>query len=87
MPKITLGLVATEPGSSRRNKTGSWRTLRPVVDEKKCKRCWLCVIYCPDSAMNKGEKSARPDYDYCKGCGICAAECPAKAITMEQEVR
>ncbi len=87
MPKITLGLVAREPGSSRRNKTGSWRTLRPVVDAKKCKRCWLCVIYCPDSAMRKGERSAEPDYDYCKGCGICAAECPANAIAMEPEVR
>ena len=87
MTKITLGLVAHAPGSSKRNKTGGWRTLRPVVDETKCKRCWLCVTYCPDSAMKKGEKSSRPDLDYCKGCGICAMECPTKCIRMEPEVR
>lgn len=87
MVKITLGLVAREPGASRRNKTGGWRTLRPIVEEEKCKKCWLCVIYCPDSAMKKGEKSSKPDYDYCKGCGICAKECPAQAIKMEPEVK
>ena len=87
MTKITLGLVARTPGASLRNKTGGWRTLRPVVDETKCKKCWLCVIYCPDSAMKKGTKSSRPDLDYCKGCGICAMECPTKCIKMEPEVR
>ena len=87
MTKITLGLVAHTPGASKRNKTGGWRTLRPVVDETKCKKCWLCVVYCPDSAMKKGQMSSLPDYDYCKGCGICAVECPVKAITMKKEER
>jgi len=87
LTKITLGLVAHTPGASKRNKTGGWRTLRPVVDETKCKKCWLCVVYCPDSAMKKGQTSSLPDYDYCKGCGICAKECPSKCITMVEEAR
>jgi len=82
--KITLGGVITEPGNSVANKTGSWRSMKPVVDEGKCTGCGICWMYCPDAAITKG-KPAKVDYRYCKGCGICANECPAKAITMVVE--
>jgi pyruvate ferredoxin oxidoreductase delta subunit len=82
---LPLGGVLLEAGSSMKYKTGDWRTFRPVVDPNKCTNCLLCWIYCPDMAINRGEKVVKINYDYCKGCGICAAECPAKAITMEEE--
>ena len=63
----------------------SWRVFRPVVEADKCKRCWLCVMYCPEGAVAKGEKSPVIDLRFCKGCGICANECPAKAIEMVKE--
>ena len=62
--------------------TGTWRTFRPVLDEKKCNKCLLCWIYCPEACISK---DIRIDYDYCKGCGICAEECPAKAVVMVKE--
>lgn len=83
--KITIGAVIKEPGSSKAHKTGAWRTMRPVVDCTKCKACWTCIQYCPDSSISKGDKAVVIDYDHCKGCGICAHECPFKAITMETE--
>lgn len=67
-------------------KTGSWRTLRPVVDMEKCIGCGVCDSFCPEAAINMVEKKAVINYDYCKGCGVCANECPQKAIEMIPEV-
>ena len=84
--KYPIGAAIKEPGSTIKNKTGSWRTLRPKVDEKKCTRCGICWSHCPDNAIKiTKEKGAVINFDYCKGCGICAATCPFKAIIMEKE--
>ncbi len=63
-------------------RTGLWRTMRPVIDTERCKRCWwVCSSLCPDSAIAVGEDGyPRVDYDHCKGCMICVAQCPAHAI-------
>jgi 2-oxoacid:acceptor oxidoreductase delta subunit (pyruvate/2-ketoisovalerate family) len=67
-------------------KTGDWRTRRPVLDQKKCKKCGICLMYCPVNAVRReADGSFHIGLDYCKGCGVCAAECPAKAIEMEKE--
>jgi pyruvate ferredoxin oxidoreductase delta subunit len=65
--------------------TGTWRTVRPVVDSEKCNYCGLCALYCPPQCLvDKGDQF-EPNLEYCKGCGICARECPRKAITMQAE--
>ena len=69
------------------NKTGSWRSQRPVLDAGKCNRCGLCWMYCPDNAVRVRGNAFTIDYKYCKGCGICAEECPKQAISMEKERR
>ena len=84
MARITKGAVVTEPGSSVKNKTGSWRAERPVVSDK-CIGCGICENLCPDDAIHVVNKKAKVDLDFCKGCGICANECPVKAIRMEAE--
>lgn len=84
--KLTKGAVITEPGSTIKNKTGGWRTLKPVVDNSKCIKCGICWKYCPDSCINIDKKTgAIIDYDFCKGCGICANQCPVNAIKMVKE--
>ena len=83
--KINPGAVITELGSSIKNKTGAWRSLRPVVDQKKCTKCGTCWMFCPDNAIKITKKGIEIDYDYCKGCGICATQCPVKAIVMKKE--
>ncbi len=77
--------IIKEPGNSRKNKTGSWRTLKPVVILDKCDGCNICVLDCPEGCIKLIKRKAVIDYDYCKGCGICAKECPAKAIYMAKE--
>lgn len=76
-----------EPGSSIQNKTGSWRTERPVFLHKTCTDCFLCVLVCPDGVISGSNKIYDVDLDFCKGCGICAEECPVKDIVMEREVK
>lgn len=71
-------------GSMRMNKTASWRSIRPVLIEEKCKRCMLCWKFCPEPAIFPTDPP-EIDYDYCKGCGICIEECPFDAIVSEKE--
>lgn len=83
MKKLNEGAIITEPGSSVKNKTGNWRVFRPVKDQKKCTKCGICWMYCPDSAIDS--KNFNVNYDYCKGCLICVKECPFKAFTVKKE--
>ncbi len=85
--KINPGAVITEPGSSVKYKTGDWRVFRPIIDQKKCIKCYQCWQVCPDAAIRVEEKTGKVfvDYDYCKGCLICVAQCPVKAIGKEVE--
>lgn len=89
LKKITL---ITKPHSSRNNKTGPWRTQKPVTDLNACIGCSLCAKVCPESCIEMEKKAKfagklKPevDYDYCKGCALCAHECPVKAIKMEDD--
>jgi pyruvate ferredoxin oxidoreductase gamma subunit len=68
-------------------KTGAWRTMRPVVHESLCKKCWwICSTFCPDSAIEvTAENRPQIDYDHCKGCMICVAICPSHAIEAAPE--
>jgi pyruvate ferredoxin oxidoreductase gamma subunit len=66
--------------------TGSWRMERPEIELGKCKRCFLCYLYCPDAAIQlDAENYPHVDYDHCKGCMICSAECPTQAIARRVE--
>lgn len=73
-------------GSTRYNKTGSWRSQRPIIHEENCISCMICWKFCPDVAIT-AESPPKIDYVYCKGCGICAEECPQKCIDIVDEVR
>jgi pyruvate ferredoxin oxidoreductase delta subunit len=81
----------SEPGPGDGGRTGSWRVVRPVIDNSKCipaksgkMSCFTCWLYCPDGVITKTIPPTI-DYEYCKGCEICAEECPADAITMVEE--
>lgn len=67
-------------------KTGTWRTFRPVIHLEKCTKCNNCWKFCPDVAIHfDAEGYPVVDYDHCKGCGICEQECNPGAIQMERE--
>ncbi len=84
--------LITKPNTTLANKTGAWRTAKPMTDLLTCIGCSLCAKICPEgcivmseiseSAANGKKLKPKTDYDYCKGCGLCAQECPVKAIKM-----
>lgn len=86
--EVNEAAVIRKPGSSRENKTGSWRTFKPAVTGK-CTGCSICTWFCPEDCIKivekDGKKQGEIDYDYCKGCLVCVEECPNKAITAERE--
>jgi pyruvate ferredoxin oxidoreductase delta subunit len=85
--KVTVGLYG-EPGASKVNKTGGWRSNRPIFKHERCTGCKSCVTVCPDAVVYAVDKKVfETDLDYCKGCGICAQECPVGDIIMVPEAQ
>jgi len=82
-----FGPLIAKPGSSRKNKTGSWRSKsKPKFLQKNCIACRLCLLICPEGCIEGTEKNTfHCDYDYCKGCGLCAFICPKQDIEMVPE--
>ncbi len=70
------------------NKTGGWRTVKPILFAEKCNKCYICWKFCPEVAIfvdDEQKEVPTIDYEHCKGCGICANECPKDAIEMVAE--
>jgi 2-oxoglutarate ferredoxin oxidoreductase subunit delta len=61
-----------------------------VINQSKCKACYLCVDECPKNLIKVSEKTNKlgnrvvefcdPNGE-CLGCAMCATRCPDLAIT------
>jgi len=80
LPPAAISLADT-----RNNKTGKWRSIKPVIDQAKCTSCMICWKFCPEACIEIRDGKPYIDHDYCKGCAICIEECPIKAIKLEEE--
>jgi pyruvate ferredoxin oxidoreductase delta subunit len=85
--ELAIGTSVLEPGSSRYNRTGDWRSSRPVWNLEGCVKCGVCTVFCPEGCISMRAADSYPeaDMEYCKGCGICVAECWTGCIVMEEE--
>ncbi len=61
-----------------------------VINENKCKSCYLCIDVCPKKIIKKSDKigvtgryvvTTEDTSGECIGCGFCAMRCPDLAIT------
>ena len=83
---LKIGCIVTEPGNARQYQTGAWRSQRPTYDFKKCIKCGICQLFCPEGCIQQNKEGLfEANLYYCKGCGICAKECWPKVITMVEE--
>jgi len=83
---LEIGCIVTEPGSAREYRSGDWRSQRPTYDFRRCIKCGICQVFCPEGCIKQNaEGHFEADLYYCKGCGICAHECPTVVITMVEE--
>lgn len=60
-----------------------------IIDENKCKSCYICLNTCPKGLIKKSTKTSKlGDYlvkfddpkKECIGCAMCATRCPDMAI-------
>lgn len=69
--------------ASRAQKQRMHSDVKPILSQKKCTRCGVCVEVCPTGAasMINGEY---PTYnlDLCIGCAQCIAQCPEMALRI-----
>ncbi len=82
-----FSILASQAKSSKKNKTGSWRSSKmPKFLQKECINCGLCKLVCPEGCIEGKEKNKySSDLLYCKGCGLCVYICPKKDIEMVPE--
>lgn len=69
--------------SSRSGKLTQHSTVAPVVAEKFCSGCGLCLKACAHDAIAVIEGNAKIDPTRCTGCGRCITTCPQKAINIQ----
>lgn len=57
----------------------------PVVNKKLCKRCGLCVQFCPLCVFTQDEEGypVVRDWGKCTGCQLCFYYCPDFAIEVK----
>ena len=52
-----------------------------------CKRCGICVAFCPNEALDTSEDGYPfiNDPDKCTACGLCEIRCPDFAIVVSKD--
>ncbi len=51
-----------------------------------CKRCQICVAFCPEQVLKVDEEGYpyMADAERCKGCALCEVRCPDFAIIVNE---
>lgn len=83
--ELLVGCIVAEAGNTKKFSTGDWKSEYPMWNDKKCIKCGICELFCPEACIKPDQNGYyRANLFYCKGCGICAHECWPQAITMHE---
>jgi uncharacterized Fe-S center protein len=72
--------------ASRKGKMRQHSATRPVISEKACTGCGVCIEWCPQIAIAMHDKKAKIDPSLCIGCGECLAVCRFDAVEFDWNV-
>ena len=59
----------------------------PVISAEKCRKCGMCMQYCPLQVIIKNENGHAVKCDLCGGDPLCVKVCPTGALTLIREVK
>lgn len=61
--------------------------VRIKIDPGRCKRCGICVAFCPREVFSAGYRgepvAGHPEK--CTACGLCVLRCPDFALEVGEE--
>ena len=60
----------------------NFASIKPIVNNNKCRICKRCIEVCPVSAMNLSNKFPEADRKKCISCFCCDEHCPYGAIIL-----
>ncbi|TDA68810.1 MAG: ferredoxin family protein [Clostridia bacterium] len=66
-------------------KTGKQRHIAIHLDHNLCKRCGICVAFCPQGVFVTGDDGypVVAATEKCTGCQLCFYRCPDFAVEVE----
>ena len=57
----------------------------PVIDDKKCIKCKICIYRCPNAVIEEDDLRIKMAKRYrCTNCMYCVDQCPVGAITLKK---
>lgn len=59
-------------------------TTKPIIIEKLCKKCKVCLKNCPPHAITQDKKKIQINYSICIRCYCCQEFCPYNAIKIKK---
>ena len=63
------------------------QTWLPIIDEKLCTACQLCITHCPTEAVGLVRNVPCIDQpEACVYCGLCEEICPTGAVSLPYEI-
>lgn len=69
--------------ASRKGKLVQHSTVAPIVSEKHCTGCGICIKACAHDAILITSSKAFINAEKCAGCSRCITICPTKAINIQ----
>jgi uncharacterized Fe-S center protein len=72
--------------ASKKGKLLLHSTTKPFIKEKACRKCGICIKWCPSDAIAVKRESMFVDETVCTGCGQCVMVCPYKAAKIKWDI-
>jgi 2-oxoglutarate ferredoxin oxidoreductase subunit delta len=89
---VKAPVTKTKPDSKEPGGAGDARkpekpkkSYRPFIIQAWCKKCGICVAFCPKQVYRCDDKGVHVDRpEECIGCRFCEMHCPDLAVSVQE---